>query len=43
MAMSGEQFVEWLDRELEPFRREASASIYFEAVVQRQVEQGASF
>ena len=31
MAMSGEQFVEWLDRELEPFRREASASIYFEA------------
>ena len=31
MAMSGEQFVEWLDSELEPFRREASASIYFEA------------
>ncbi len=31
MAMSGEQFVEWLDRELEPLRREASSSIYFEA------------
>jgi pyrroloquinoline quinone (PQQ) biosynthesis protein C len=31
MAMSGEQFVDWLDRELEPFRREASASIYFDA------------
>jgi pyrroloquinoline quinone (PQQ) biosynthesis protein C len=31
MAMSGEQFVEWLDRELEPFRRKASASIYFDA------------
>ena len=31
MPMSGEEFVEWLDRELEPLRREASASIYFEA------------
>jgi hypothetical protein len=31
MAMSAEQFVEWLDDELEPFRREASASIYFES------------
>ena len=31
MAMSGEQFVEWLDRELEPLRREVSSSIYFEA------------
>jgi pyrroloquinoline quinone (PQQ) biosynthesis protein C len=30
MSMSGEQFVEWLDRELEPFRRQAAASIYFE-------------
>ena len=31
MPMSGDEFVEWLDRELEPLRREASASIYFEA------------
>jgi pyrroloquinoline quinone (PQQ) biosynthesis protein C len=31
MPISGDAFVEWLDRELEPFRREASASIYFEA------------
>src|ERR671915_120692 len=31
MPISGEEFVEWLDRELEPLRREASASLYFEA------------
>jgi pyrroloquinoline quinone (PQQ) biosynthesis protein C len=31
MPMSGERFVEWLDQELEPLRREASASIYFDA------------
>ena len=31
MPMSGEQFVDWLDRELEPLRREASASPYFDA------------
>lgn len=31
MVMSPEEFVEWLDRELEPLRREASASIYFDA------------
>jgi pyrroloquinoline quinone (PQQ) biosynthesis protein C len=31
MPMSGDAFVDWLDRELEPFRREASASIYFGA------------
>jgi hypothetical protein len=24
MAMSGEEFVEWLDQELEPLRREAT-------------------
>jgi pyrroloquinoline quinone (PQQ) biosynthesis protein C len=31
MPMSGDEFVEWLDGELEPLRREASASLYFEA------------
>jgi pyrroloquinoline quinone (PQQ) biosynthesis protein C len=31
MAMSGDEFIEWLDGELEPLRREASASLYFEA------------
>jgi hypothetical protein len=31
MATSGEEFVQWLDRELEPLRREASASPYFDA------------
>jgi len=31
MPMSGDEFVEWLDRELEPLRREASSSPYFDA------------
>ena len=31
MPMSGEEFVEWLDRELEPLRREAASSLYFDA------------
>jgi hypothetical protein len=31
MALSGDEFIEWLDRELEPFRREASGSIYFDS------------
>ena len=31
MAMSGEEFVKWLDLELEPLRREAAASPYFDA------------
>jgi pyrroloquinoline quinone (PQQ) biosynthesis protein C len=31
MPMSGEEFVEWLDRELEPLRREAASSPYFDA------------
>src|SRR6266436_5442109 len=31
MPMSGEEFVEWLDRELEPLRREATWSLYFDA------------
>src|SRR5713226_100314 len=31
MAMSGEQFVEWLDRELEPLRQEITASPYYDA------------
>jgi hypothetical protein len=30
MPMTGEEFVEWLDRELEPLRREAAASPYFD-------------
>jgi len=31
MAMSGEQFVEWLDRELEPLRAETIRSPYYDA------------
>jgi pyrroloquinoline quinone (PQQ) biosynthesis protein C len=31
MPMSGDEFVERLDRELEPLRREASTSIYFDS------------
>ena len=31
MPMSGEQFVEWLDQELEPLRREVIASPYYDA------------
>ena len=31
MAMSGEEFVEWLDRELELLREEAAASPYYDA------------
>lgn len=31
MPMSGEQFVEWLDQELEPLRREIIASPYYDA------------
>jgi pyrroloquinoline quinone (PQQ) biosynthesis protein C len=31
MAMSGAQFVEWLDKELEPLRQEAAASPYYDA------------
>ena len=31
MAMSGEQFMEWLDRELEPVRKEITASPYYDA------------
>ena len=31
MEMSGKEFVEWLDRELEPLRQEAVASPYFDA------------
>lgn len=31
MALSGNDFIEWLDRELEPLRREASGSIYFDS------------
>jgi hypothetical protein len=31
MAMSGEEFVEWLDQELEPLRREIIASPYYAA------------
>ena len=31
MSMSGEEFVEWLDGELEPLRREAASSLYFDA------------
>ena len=30
MTMSSDEFVGWLDKELEPLRREASASPYFE-------------
>ena len=30
MAMSGDEFVEWLDRELEPLRREVIASPYYD-------------
>lgn len=31
MSMSGEQFVEWLDKELEPLRREITASPYYDS------------
>ena len=31
MAMSGDEFVEWLDQELEPLRREIIASPYYDA------------
>ena len=31
MTMSGDQFVEWLDQELEPLRREIIASPYYDA------------
>ena len=31
MPMSGYQFVEWLDHELEPLRREVIASPYYDA------------
>jgi len=31
MPMSGEQFVEWLDKELEPLRQEITASPYYDA------------
>lgn len=43
MAMSAEQFVEWLDDELEPFRREASASIYFESWCSGKLSKGQVF
>ena len=35
MSMSGEQFVEWLDKELEPLRREIIASPYYDCMVRR--------
>lgn len=31
MAMSGEEFVKWLDAELEPLRQEAASSPYYDA------------
>lgn len=31
MAMSGEEFVAWLDRELEPLRQQAAVSPYYDA------------
>ena len=31
MAMTGEKFVEWLDIELEPLRKEVAASPYYDA------------
>ena len=31
MAMSGEEFVEWLDQELEPLWREIIGSPYYDA------------
>ncbi|MBM4263190.1 MAG: hypothetical protein FJ145_17390 [Deltaproteobacteria bacterium] len=31
MALSGDQYVEWLDRELEPLRRETLASPFYDA------------
>ena len=43
MPMSGDEFVEWLDRELEPLRREASASIYFDSWCSGKLSDRTSF
>jgi hypothetical protein len=31
MAITGEKFVEWLDKELEPLRQEVASSPYYDA------------
>ena len=43
MQMSSEQFVTWLDKELEPLRQEAASSPYFDAWCSGQLTKSQLF